>query len=182
VPGVHDDRVVRVEYSRLSAKHRLRAWVHLLALVAARPGPEWCTATVGRGKDGPSMSALTAPTAEEARALLNTLVRLHRLGLCAPLPLSPKTSCCYAEQRRTGSPPRAAEAKAAGMWRKSLGDGREIGDFDDPEHRRVWGDVWLADLLTGPARPGEEHEDEPHRFGQLARQVFGPLLDHEAVY
>jgi hypothetical protein len=68
------------------------------------------------------------------------------------------------------------------MWRKSLGDGREIGDFDDPEHRRVWGDAVLGDLLTWPARPGEEHEDEPHRFGQLARQVFGPLLDHEAVY
>ena len=182
VPGVHGERVVRVEYSRLSAKHRIRAWVYLLALAAGRPGREWCAATVGRGRDAPAMSALGAPTAEEACEILASLVRIHRAGLREPLPLVAKTSGAYAEHRAKGSPAKAAEAKAAGEWRKQLGDGREFGDFDDPEHLRVWGKAPLSKLLTLPPCPGEQYDDEPHRFGQLARQVFDPLLRHEAMY
>ncbi len=182
VPGVHGDRVVRVEYSRLSAKHRIRSWLHVLALTAARPGRDWCAATVGRGGNDPVMSALTAPTPDEARTILTTLVRLHRTGLGEPLPLAPKTSCAYAELRAKGSPPKAAEARAAGEWRKQLSDGREFGDFDDAEHLTVWGSSSLRDLLRQPTRSGEAFDDEPHRFGQLARQVFGPLLEHEGMH
>jgi hypothetical protein len=46
----------------------------------------------------------------------------------------------------------------------------------------VWGPVPLSALLEEPARRSEHHGDEPHWFGQLARQVFGPLLDHEAMH
>jgi len=182
VPGIHGNRIVRVEYSRLSAKHRIRAWVHVLALAAGRPGTDWCAATVGRGKDGPAMSVLSAPDPEKAREILATLVRLHRAGLSEPLPLAPRSSCAYAEHRAKGSPPKAAEVKAADEWRKRLGDGREFGDFDDSEHLRVWGSSWLPDLLRVPAHPHEPYGDEPHRFGQLARQVFGDLLACEAMY
>ena len=183
VPAVHGDRVVRVEYSRLSAKHRIRSWVHLVVLAATRPGRDWCAATVGRGReDEPLMSALVAPSQEEARAILTTLERIQRAGLSEPLPMAPKTSCAYAEQRGKGSPPRAAEAKAAAEWRRELKDRREIGDFGDPEHLRVWGKVWLTDLLTAPPQHGEDYADEPHRFAQLARQVFGPLLEHEGMH
>lgn len=128
------------------------------------------------------MSALTPPDQDQARAVLATLVRLHRAGLCAPLPLVPKTSCAYAEQRAKGSPSRAAQAKASSEWRKQLSDGREFGDFDDPEHLRVWGRGPLEDLLREPVVAGEPYDDEPHRFGQLARQVFGPLLEHEVIH
>jgi len=182
VPGVHADRIVRVEYSRLGAKHRVRAWVQLLALVAGRPGRDWHAQTVGRGKDGPAMSFLNGPTQVEATAALDTLVGLYRRGLCEPLPLTPKTSCLYAERRRAGSPPAGAVVKAATEWRRTLGDGREIGEFDDPEHRRVWGDARLRDLLGQRAVAGEPFDDEPHRFGQLARQVWDPLLDHEGMF
>jgi exodeoxyribonuclease V gamma subunit len=185
VPGVHDERVVRVEYSRLGARHRLRAWVQLLALVAARPGREWCAATVGRGRDAgrPVMSALTAPAEEEARRLLAALVHLRGRGLCEPLPLAPKTSCAYAELRGRGSPPAAAVARAAGEWRRERRDGSPFGDFADPEHVRVWGEVELRDLVASrPPRAGEAFEDEPHLFGQLARQVWSPLLAHEVLH
>ena len=128
------------------------------------------------------MSALTAPSPEEARAALATLAQLHRAGLSLPLPLAPKTSCAYAEQRQKGSPPKAAEAKAAGEWHKKLGDGREFGDFDDAWHLRVWGKVPLRNLFGEPVRAGEAYDDEPHRFGQLARQVFRPLLEHEGFH
>ncbi|MEP7088948.1 MAG: exodeoxyribonuclease V subunit gamma [Nocardioidaceae bacterium] len=182
VAGLHGDRLVRVEYSRLNAKHRIRSWVHLLALSAARPGRDWAAATVGRGSDDPVMSALTAPTQDEALALLASLVGLRRAGLTSPLPLAPRTSCAYAERRAKDSPPKAAESKAAGEWRMVLGDGREFGDFDDAEHVRVWGRAALGDLLVAGALPDEDFADEPHRFGQLARQVFDPLLRHEVVY
>jgi exodeoxyribonuclease V gamma subunit len=182
VPGVHDDRIVRVEYSRLGAKHRVRAWVQLLALVAGRPGRDWRAATVGRGSDGPAMAGLVPPTPEDAVVALGTLVALYRLGLCEPLPLAPRTSSVYAERRRAGSPVAGAVAKAATEWRRSLNDGREIGDFDDAEHRRVWGDTRLRDLLGQPAVRGEPFADEQHRVGQLARQVWDPLLDHEGMF
>jgi exodeoxyribonuclease V gamma subunit len=53
VPGVHDTRVVRAEYSKLGPKHRLRAWVQVLALAASAEAPAgsregWHAATVGR--------------------------------------------------------------------------------------------------------------------------------------
>jgi exodeoxyribonuclease V gamma subunit len=182
VPGVHDDRVVRVEYSRLSAKHRIRAWVYLLALVVGRPGRDWRAATVGRGSDGPAMAGLTTPPVDDARAALVTLVEVYRTGLTRPLPLAPRTSCAYAEHRAKGSPPAGAVARASQEWRKQLGDGREFGDFDDAEHLRVWGSSRLPDLLHEPAVPGEAHDDEPHRFGQLARQVWVPLLEHEGRF
>ncbi len=183
VPGVRGDRVVRVEYSRLAAKHRVRAWVQLLALASGRPGPSWCAATVGRGPDGPAMSALAGPAPEVALELLETLVRLRAAGLREPLPLAPRSSCAYAEVRRRGGPPRAAEARAAQQWRTSRRDGGAFGEFDDPAHVRVWGEVPLRHLLgLGGPRPAEPYDDEPHRFGQLARQVFGPLLEHEAMH
>ena len=63
-----------------------------------------------------------------------------------------------------------------------IADGREFGDFDDPEHLRVWGSSQLRDLLGEPAVAGEAYDDEPHRFGQLARQVWVPLLAHEGRF
>jgi exodeoxyribonuclease V gamma subunit len=183
VPGVHGERVVRVEYSRLSAKHRIRSWVYLLALVCSRPEVDWCAATVGRDGEDPVMAALGPPTAEVAREVLLRLARVHAAGLREPLPLAPKTSCAYAQLRLKGSPPKAAEARAAGEWRKHLGERRDFGEFDDVEHLRVWGRVPLAHLLTAPPTPGETYDDvEPHRFGQLARQVFTPLLEHEETH
>jgi exodeoxyribonuclease V gamma subunit len=180
VPGVHGERVVRVEYSRLSAKHRIRSWVHVLALAAGRPGHDWCAATVGRGRDEPTMSALVAPGQLEAREVLATLVALYRAGLRRPLPLAPKASDAYADLRWKGSSVASAQAKAGQEWRRTLGDGREIGEFDDHWHQRVWGKAHLTDLLAvGRAVTGEPFDDEPHRFGQLARHVFEPLLQHE---
>jgi exodeoxyribonuclease V gamma subunit len=96
--------------------------------------------------------------------------------------LTPKASSAYAERRRAGSPAAGAVARAATQWRASRKDGSEFGEFDDPGHRRVWGDARLRDLLGQPAVAGEPFDDEPHRFGQLARQVWDPLLDHEGMF
>ena len=124
------------------------------------------------------MSCLAAPSAGEARERLGELVAVYRAGLCAPLPLSPKTSCVYAEKRRGGSPATAARLRAAGEWRRNF-EGRDIGEFDDPETRRVWGDVPLDPLLAAPARPDLAWAEEGSMFGQLARVVWDPLIGAE---
>ncbi|MDO9377786.1 MAG: exodeoxyribonuclease V subunit gamma [Nocardioidaceae bacterium] len=179
VPRVHGTQVVRVEYSRLGAKHRLRAWVQLLALAAALPGTPWTAATVGRGRGGSAMALLAAPSQTDAARLLASLVALYRQGRRGPVPFSPRTSCAYAEKRERGTSPTVSIQAARSEWRRRL-DRREIGDFDDPSHRLVWGDAELDALLADPPDPSDTSwADEPHRFGQVARAVWSPLLAHE---
>ena len=70
--------------------------------------------------------------------------------------------------------------KAEGEWRRSY-QGREIGEFADPEHLRVWGDRPLDALLVAPARADLAWSEEGTLFGQLARTVWEPLLSHERI-
>jgi exodeoxyribonuclease V gamma subunit len=182
VGGVHDTRIVRVVYSRLGAKHRLRSWVQYLALAAALPERDWATATVGRsrGSDGLLMSCITGVGPDEARATLDSLIALYLRGLREPLPMPPGTACAYADARRKRTPAVAAK-KASSEWRRKLND-REIGEFDSADHRQVWGEARFDDLLaTGPDR-SLGVPDESHLFGQLARLVWDPLLAAEREY
>ncbi len=100
VGGLYGERLVSIGYSRLAAKHRLRAWVQLLALTVSHPDTPWRAVTLGRGK-GPRLacSTLGPVTPGQARAVLADLVELHAAGLCEPLPLPPNSSYAYA---RTG--------------------------------------------------------------------------------
>jgi exodeoxyribonuclease V gamma subunit len=186
VTDVYADTVLRVEYSRLGAKHRLRAWIAYLALAAGLPGRDWSAVTVGRARDGVRTSRLSGVAPEAARAELGSLVAVYAAGLCEPLPLPPKTAEAYAARRHQGSGPHAATLAARDAWRRSY-DGREIGEFDDPAHVVVWGDATLDALLAPvmdapahPARSGAWPEEE-HRLGVLARTVWAPLLSAEAL-
>jgi exodeoxyribonuclease V gamma subunit len=181
VTGLYDTRIVRVLYSKLGPRHRLRSWPHYLALAAAMPDRDWATATVGRTRDGLAMSCLTGVGADDARRALDSLVAVYRRGLRGPLPMPPAAACAYADARRQRGPAVAAK-KAASSWRRKLGD-REIGEFDTPDHRRVWGDAPFDRLLAAAAPdPGLAHADEPHLFGQLAQLVWQPLLAAETVH
>jgi len=197
VGGLHGRRLVRVLYSRLSPKHRLRAWVQLLALAAAYPDAAWTAHTLGRGaKDPVAVAELAAVDPDVARATLTVLVEILRRGGRRPLPLAPRTSCTYAEARATASPA-AAVARATSAWTSRNNLDEETGECGDTAHRQVWGDggdiagllalppdgllvppVAARVLLDGPA-PLVALHDEPHLFGQLARLVWDPLLAHE---
>ena len=51
------------------------------------------------------------------------------------------------------------------------------GEDADPAHVQVYGeDAPLECLLTSP-RDDEQWNAEPHRLGQLALRLWGPLLD-----
>ena len=176
ITGVHGDQLVRVVYSRLAAKHRIRAWVQLLALAVAHPGRPWAGTTIGRTKSGIAAATITDIDTEVARSTLTSLIDVYRRGLCEPLPLPPRTACAYAE-RRLRSGPNASATYAAREWRSSGAEGA-YGEFDDASHLRVWGDASFEALL---ALPPEAGSDEPHLFGDLARRVWGPLLEAETL-
>jgi exodeoxyribonuclease V gamma subunit len=185
VPRIHADCIVRVVYSRLGPKHRMRAWVHLLALTAHAPERTWRAATVGRNPSSRGAkvagSFLGGVTPDEALAHLDALVQVYRTGLTFPLPLSPKTSCAYAEKRGSQRSVHTAVKYAADTWRKKGFGPRDQGEFGDVHHQLVWGDVHLDALLRHLPDADGTYPEEPHLFGQLASRVWSPLLAAEVI-
>lgn len=187
VGGVHGDVVVTVVYSSLGPKHRLTAWLRLLALAAAHPGRPWRARTLGRGsgrdKDACATSILGPLDPEQALTLLRQLVGVHRAGLDRPLPLPIKTSEAYAAQRARGRRPASARAAAARTW----DDGMFDGECSDPEHvLLLGGGAGLGRLMQERAHPGDlvdgwPADEDGDRFGVLARRVWEPLLAHETT-
>lgn len=180
VPGVHGSTVVRATYSRLAPKHRLRAWVQLLALVAAHPGRAWSTATVGRpdhSRPGAYVARLRPPSPEEAVAILDQLVHLHALALREPLPVPVPVACTYATSRAAGDSPDMALVNARRAW-----DGDQFLR-EDAHHVICWGSgASLDDILVTPTESERAwFPQDPSRLGVLARRVWEPLLAHERV-
>lgn len=181
VTGVRGDALVRTVFSRLAAKHRLRAWVQLLALAYAEPGRTWTAVTIGRGPGTSAraaLSTLTAPDAATARARLGELVALRDAALREPLPLPVATTCAYARSREAGDEVGQALADADGAW----ADSRMVpGEQSDPYHRLVWGTGTPLRAVLGEPAPQEATwwPEEGHRLGVLARRMWQPLLAHE---
>ncbi len=183
VGDVHGDTVLSLTYSRLAARHRLLAWVDLVALTAARPDAEWRAVAVGRGRGRvrAQRSVFDPLPLAEATAALEELVALYRAGLSSPLPLPLKTAAAYAERRNNSDTPTARE----GAERDWLTD-RFPGEQEDPEHVLLYGERAPLTALTaqrpadGEGGPGW-HRDETDRFGLLARRLWGRLLDHETT-
>jgi exodeoxyribonuclease V gamma subunit len=178
VPGVHGERVVRAEYSKLAPKHRLRSWVQVLALAAAHPGTAWETGTVGRAPVSAPRAAwsrIPAPDHAEAVRLLDDLVRLRAEAARGPLPLPPEAAHAYAVTRDRGSVDVvAALREAAYTW----GGGFEK---QDPFHVLCWGPGAALDAFAGTPTDDDRRDlpGETTRFGALARRVWDPLLERE---
>jgi exodeoxyribonuclease V gamma subunit len=167
--GLHGPVLLRVEYSRLAAKQRVRAWVRLVALTACT-GERWTAVTLGRGTGHALMKATAGPIDQaRARAVLADLVSLYDDGLRAPLPLPTVAGLSYATVRRGGADPAAALEEAMRKWNGGAGAERR-----DAAHAKVWGPDG-ADLTREPGGPG----GEPTRFGTLALRLWEPLLTAE---
>ncbi len=177
VPGVYSDVVLRAVYSRLGAKHRVRAWAQVLALVASDPGRTRRAVTIGRGsgrRPSARVAEIDPPDGPVALQRLVELVTLRDRALREPLPLPVGTSAAYAHGRSAGD----AEVQALDAARKEWSGGFEAGDA---YHVTVWGEAAsLEDLLGTPTRTEQAWwPEESTRLGVLARRVWDPLLDHE---
>ena len=179
VPQVRGTAVAEVTVSTLAAKHRLRAWVRLLALQASAPAVTWTAVTSGRtGRDRAARSVLGPVPPSRAVALLADLVALRDLGLCEPLPLPLVTGERYAVARAAGVEETPALERARDAWEGAFD---RPGENDDEGARRVLGAaVPLETLLLAPTRADDEGpSDESTRFGALARRLWEPLLAAE---
>ncbi|UFU03693.1 exodeoxyribonuclease V subunit gamma [Ruania suaedae] len=177
VPGVHGHRVVRAEYSKLGAKHRVRAWVQLLALAVSAPDLPWHTVTIGRGEnsrygdDAPTAAASCLRPPADPEAVLTDLVALHQEASRLPLPLPPKTAERYAGARSRGSSPDSALAVVRRNW------GYDFGP-EDPFHILCFGEAATLERVAGAPSAADRarHPEETTRLGALARRVWDPLL------
>jgi len=182
VTGVRGSVLLSTTCATLSARHRLHAWVQLVALAAAHPGTAWSAVALGRGGKSVTRSVQGPLEEQEARHVLEQLVALYRSGLTAPLPLPVKTAAEYAFWRARGRSIDLARTQAAKKW----DDDRYPGESSDGEHVLLYGtEAPLAVLTEQAPLPGESGidwpDDEPDRFGLLARRLWQPLLDHEAT-
>lgn len=168
--SVVNDRLVAVSYSRLGPKHRLKAWLELLALTVTEPDRGWTAATIGGG--GRSLLGPVDPTF--ARTVLGDLVELYRVGMTGPIPYGPKTSAEYARLRYAGKEIRPFLEKLEREWAQER-DGAVTLFFGR--------DTPLTTLLETRSDPAEERGSlaEPSRFGTLARRVWHPLLMSEVL-
>lgn len=173
VPAVRPDGVVRASFSRLAPKHRVAAWVALLALAGA--GHDWVSAVaVGRARfRGVLTSRLRVPP--DPVGVLRTLVDLRDRGLREPLPLFPSASAVYVERGTAGAPAQQALEAARSEFEGDYGDGK------DRSIRYALGENAFDDAL-GPPQGGEaEFSRAGTRFGALAARLWVPILAHEEV-
>lgn len=180
IPQVRGETLVRTTFSRLAPKHRIAAWVSLLALTVTEDR-SWRAVSTGRGQFGrPTWRCeLTAPDVPAAREILRELVALRDAGLTEPLPVAPTATAVYAERRFRGAGVDDAIAAAEREFNGGPNGPGPFGDHTDRHLRYVWGPApRLDDLMAARAPAGEPGEST--RFGALARRVWVPLLAAES--
>jgi exodeoxyribonuclease V gamma subunit len=162
VAGVCGDELRTVTYSRVNARHRLAAWVRLLALTASSDRP-FSAVTIGKARaeaEGGRVTVARIPPVGVALAHreLAALLDVYDRGMREPLPLYCFTSAAFAQ---------GGEAAARAAWASTWNQPKEDAE---PEHQLVHGGVLAFDaLLADP------------RFAELARVVWRGLLEHERV-
>jgi exodeoxyribonuclease V gamma subunit len=186
VPGVCGEVVRAVTYSRVNARHRLAAWVRLLALTAGHPERAFTAATVGQARSGAAdgtrvtIARIPALTSGEALAQLVTLVDLYDRGMREPLPLACTASAAYAEAKTAG---RDAEVGARRAWESAWNFPREDAEH---EHQLVLGGIRTFDERIEERPRADEtgdgwDESETTRFGRYARRLWQGLEGREAL-
>ena len=192
VPGVRGDLVAAVTYSRVAPKHRLAAWVYLLALAAARPdtayeavtlgrlragGPEGCEVTVARIR----LSEPPETTTDGGAARAAGPRRPLRARACA-------SRCRSTATPRPPTPPRSPPARTDGRPRRR--SGRRTGGSRRRTRSRSTGSCSAGrgrspSCSRRPRRDDEQGEgwalDEPTRTGRYARRLWDGLRAREEL-
>jgi exodeoxyribonuclease V gamma subunit len=188
VTGVCGGTLRAISYSRVRPRDRLRAWVKMLALSAARPDRPFESLVIGRARANAYQADVTVarilPVGEDpaarsraALAQLAILIDLYDRGMREPLPLSSDASSAYAQAAAGGGDGTDAADKA---WTSTFDYPKEDRQ---PEHVLVYGgEIPLSDLLAWAPRADENwYPDEPTRFGVYARRLWDGLLAREEI-
>jgi exodeoxyribonuclease V gamma subunit len=146
---LRDCGVLAWRYAPLRATDRLSAWITLL-VAGAQPPAGMAPQALFIAQDG--LLQLQMP--QDPTAHLQRLLALYRQGLSEPLPVFPQTAWAFMD-----SGERLSEARK--IWAPH--QDRGWSESQDPAWR-------LA--LRGRSDPLD------HRFIALAREVFGPLMEH----
>jgi exodeoxyribonuclease V gamma subunit len=184
VNSVRGTCLTGIGYGSLSPRHRLSAWLRLLALTVTFPNETWQAVTLGLDRDRTqcARSTLRPVSAEVAGRLIRQYVALYRDGLRAPLPVSPRSSEAYAVRRSNGTPPQLARSEAARQWNDAW---KVPGEQSDDAHMLLFGTGAPFDVLLREAASAEDYfqgwprDEEGDRFGVLSRRLWGPLLGYE---
>ncbi|MGC3993210.1 MAG: exodeoxyribonuclease V subunit gamma [Propionicimonas sp.] len=166
----HGTEIVQAEFSSLQPRHRLAAWVRLLALAAAEPGP-WRARVAGKGR----VCVLAAPPQAEARRLLGDLIAIRSIGLSRPLPALPRLCAEWATLRQAGQDPLEPRT------RNRLRDRWDWEAAKDPSYTAFFDFPGVLDLPVGDLELPGADEGEPNLVGALARAIWTPLLDSEVA-
>jgi exodeoxyribonuclease V gamma subunit len=191
VSGVRGNVLLSVSFSRLNARHRMNAWVRLLALTAAHPDQPFEAATIGKAPYGSDHTVAIAriaplgadPEQRRARAIaeLGTLVDLRARGLRDVLPLPSLTAGAYAAAAACGAD---ASATAREAWTSKY---KRDGEDADTDHVLAFGGKqpfeWLLETIPQSDEQGDGWYDldETSRFGRCARRLWGGLLSSEEI-
>lgn len=178
VAGVAGDTLQTVSYATLRAKHRLVAWLRLLALVASGE-PVRRAVTVGRRGENGVGATIEVPEAGDRRAWaleqLAAVADLRDRGLRGPLPLACEAACAYAAGLPQGQ--QAAIAAATKAWTSDFNRPKED---KDPEHEFAFDGTLTFEELWTLQRPAADEmawsPGVPSRFAALASRLWeGPL-------
>lgn len=163
----HGDELVQVEFSSLQPRHRLTAWLRLLALAAAVPG-EWRARVVGKGR----RTTLVAPPPPVALELLGRYLWVYALGMSEPLPALPRVGAAWAgyrASRRDPADPLVSRKQLERCW-----------EWESDDYWRTFFTFpQVLDLpLDGLAVPGADPQERT-LVGALASSIWEPLLAGE---
>jgi exodeoxyribonuclease V gamma subunit len=156
VAGVHGAVLLRVIFSRVSPRHRIAAWVRMLAVTAC--GRPVQAVTVGRGPDGTVVASRVGPLVPSvARRRLAELIALYDRGMREPLAVACQTSAAFVAH---------GEAVARRTWTSEWGIDKEDREL---EHQLVFGGVLDFDDLA-----------QKRGFAEDAHALWDELLRAEA--
>ena len=154
-----------VSVSRRKAKDDLGAWLDLLLLAAAHPGPEWQAVLLridAKGRCGRRLRLSIDPA--DAPDVLTSIVALLDVARCGPIPFFPDLSKSLADGK--------GALALAKDWATLL-------ERDAPAHF-LYGGTSMARLLSEPSRPPDPGEG-PGRAERLAATIWGLWADTTIV-
>jgi exodeoxyribonuclease V gamma subunit len=175
VPDHHGHRPGprQVTFSSFAPKHRLAAWLDLVALAAFDPETDWQSVTIGKSGNAKAPAHVehllpVGATADERRAVatdaLAVAVDCYRRALAEPIPLF-----------ATLSPELAEGSAKPGSWKQVRNKGRKSGEGYDQTTQLVFGDLSYRELLAIPATDDDPPGSATGRAQRYADYLWGAI-------